>query len=116
MANRVAAIYQKVVTQEPKHSQSIMKKHQVKHQLNWFDDANLTLIITFWKLTRKIPLENIRFVKLWLRSNFIKNDDPGLTLTYFTGKVKFCNLGFSIGKSENSGFWRNYCSQQPESW
>ena len=23
-------------------------------------------------------------------------------------KVKFGNLGFSIGKSENSGFFRNY--------
>ena len=28
----------------------------------------------------------------------------------FYGKVKFGNLGFSIGKSENSGFFRNYCS------
>ena len=27
------------------------------------------------------------------------------------GKVKFGNLGISIGKSENSGFFRNYCSQ-----
>ena len=25
----------------------------------------------------------------------------------FYGKVKFGNLGFSIGKSENSGFFRN---------
>ena len=37
------------------------------------------------------------------------NNDPGLTLTY--GRVKFGNLGFSIGNSENSGFFRNYCSQ-----
>ena len=38
------------------------------------------------------------------------NDDPGVTLTLdlFYGKVKFGNLGFSIGKSENSGFFRNY--------
>ena len=36
------------------------------------------------------------------------NDDSGVTLTYFYGKVKFGNLGFSIGKSENSGFIRNY--------
>ena len=27
------------------------------------------------------------------------------------GKVKFGNLGFSIGKRENSGVFRNYCSQ-----
>ena len=39
------------------------------------------------------------------------NDDPGVTLTYFTVRSKFGNLGFSIGKSENSGFFRNYCSQ-----
>ena len=32
-------------------------------------------------------------------------------LDLFYGKVKFGNLGFSIGKSENSGFFRNYCSQ-----
>ena len=30
------------------------------------------------------------------------NDNPGLTLTFFHGKDKFCSLGFSIGKSENS--------------
>ena len=29
-------------------------------------------------------------------------------LDLFYGKVKFGNLGFSIGKSENSGFFRNY--------
>ena len=40
------------------------------------------------------------------------NGDPGLTdLDLFYGKVKFGNLGFSIGKSENNGFFRNYCSQ-----
>ena len=26
------------------------------------------------------------------------------------GKVKFGYLGFSMGKSEHSGFFRNYCS------
>ena len=30
-------------------------------------------------------------------------------LDLFYGKVKFGNLGFSIGKSENSGFFRNNC-------
>ena len=39
------------------------------------------------------------------------NDDPGLTLTYFTARSNFETLlGFSIGKIENSGFFRNYCS------
>ena len=33
---------------------------------------------------------------------------PWSDLDLFYGKVKFGNLGFSIGKSENSGFFRNY--------
>ena len=32
------------------------------------------------------------------------NDDHWSDLDLFYGKVKFDNLGFSIGKSENSGF------------
>ena len=32
-------------------------------------------------------------------------------LDLFYSKVKFGNLGFSLGKSENSGFFRKYCSQ-----
>ena len=38
---------------------------------------------------------------------------PSSDLDLFYGKVKFGNLGFSIGKSENSGFFWNYCSQWP---
>ena len=36
------------------------------------------------------------------------NDDPRITLTYFTARSNLEDLGFSIGKSENSGFFRNY--------
>ena len=36
---------------------------------------------------------------------------PSSDLDLFYGKVKFGNLGFSMGKGENSGFFRNYCSQ-----
>ena len=32
------------------------------------------------------------------------NYDPGLTLIIFTGKVKLCDLGFPIEKSESNGF------------
>ena len=32
------------------------------------------------------------------------NDDPGVTLTYFMARSNLENLGFSIGKGENSGF------------
>ena len=41
---------------------------------------------------------------------------PLSDLDLFYGKVKFGNLGFSIGKSENSGFFRNHWSLWPESW
>ena len=40
---------------------------------------------------------------------------PWSDLDLFYGKFKFGNLGFSIGKSENSGFFRNYWSLWPES-
>ena len=40
---------------------------------------------------------------------------PWVDLDIFYGKVKFGNLGFSIGKSKNIGFFRNFCSQCPES-
>ena len=40
---------------------------------------------------------------------------PWVDLDLFYGKVKCVNLGFSIGKIRNSGFFRNYCSQWPES-
>ena len=41
------------------------------------------------------------------------NDDRRLTLTYFYGKVKFGNIGLSIGTSENLIF-QNFCSLWPE--
>ena len=34
------------------------------------------------------------------------NDDPRMTLTYFTARSNFETV-FSMGKSENSGFFRN---------
>ena len=36
---------------------------------------------------------------------------PWNDLDLFYSKVKFGILGFSLGESENSGFFRNYCSQ-----
>ena len=30
-------------------------------------------------------------------------------LDLFYGKVKFCNLGFYMGKCDNDGFFGNYC-------
>ena len=41
---------------------------------------------------------------------FCSNDDLWLTLSYF--KARFCNLRFSIGKGENSGFSETIASWQ----
>ena len=41
---------------------------------------------------------------------------PWTDLDLFYDKVNFGNLGFSIGKSENSGSFRNYCRKWPENW
>ena len=41
------------------------------------------------------------------------NDDHEVTLTYLTAKSNFVT-GFSIGKGENNGYFRNCCSQWPE--
>ena len=41
---------------------------------------------------------------------------PWSDLDLFYGKVKLGHIGFSMGKSENSGFFRNYCSQWTLSW
>ena len=41
---------------------------------------------------------------------------PLSDLDLFYGKVKFGYLCFSNGKSENSGFFRRYCSLWPEIW
>ena len=37
-------------------------------------------------------------------------------LDQFYGKVSFGNIGVYIGKSENNGYFVNYCSLRPESW
>ena len=34
---------------------------------------------------------------------FCSNYDPGFDLDLFYGKVKFCNLGFYMGKCDNDG-------------
>ena len=33
------------------------------------------------------------------------NDDPGMTLTYFTVRLILENIGFYMEKSENNGFF-----------
>ena len=42
---------------------------------------------------------------------FCANDDPRMTLTYFSARSIL-----EMGKSENYGFFENYCSLRPEKW
>ena len=58
-----------------------------------------------WYVTSGTPAHHSLF-KWW----------PSSDLDLFYGKVKFGKLCFSKGKSESSGFFRNYCSLWPESW
>ena len=58
-----------------------------------------------WYVASRTPAHHSLF-KWWLSSD----------LDLFYGKVKFGYLGFSMGKSEDSWFIRNYCSLWPESW
>ena len=37
------------------------------------------------------------------------NDDPELTLAYFTGRSNLAPYAFLYGKKVNNGFFRNYC-------
>ena len=37
-------------------------------------------------------------------------------LDLFYGNVNFGNICFYMGKSENYGFFENYCSLRPEKW
>ena len=38
------------------------------------------------------------------------NDDPRVTLAYFTARSNLVILALLLEKSDNSGFFRNYCS------
>ena len=47
---------------------------------------------------------------------FCSNDDALLTMIYFTTRSNFVTKAFEWEKSENSGFFGNYCIQWPENW
>ena len=64
---------------------------------NWQADFHET-----WYIASGTPAHHSLF-KWW----------PWVDLDLFYGKVKFGNLGFSIGKSEN---FQNYCSLWPETY
>ena len=49
--------------------------------------------------------DNVRIAFLYVLRIVCSFKDPGVTLTYFMARSKFGNLGFSMGKSENSGFF-----------
>ena len=60
---------------------------------------------TTWQILIKLCMKHQRPKPFIICANY----DPGLTLTLFYGKVKFCNLGFYMGKRDNDGFFGNYC-------
>ena len=76
-----------------------------KNPSNIFSRTGGPIFYETWDVASGTPAHHSLF-KWW----------PWSDLDLFYGKVIFGNLGFSIGKSENSGFFRNFCSQWPESW
>ena len=73
----------------------------------------------YGKNLKNLLLQNQKsyYLKTWHVASALKlyqvyiNDDPGLTLTYFTARSNLVTKVFSIGKSENIGFFKKYCSQ-----
>ena len=61
---------------------------------NWQADFHET-----WYVASGTPAHHSLFKRL-----------PWSDLDIFYGKVRYGNLGFFIGKSGNSGFFKNYCS------
>ena len=55
------------------------------------------------KILQNFLLQN-QLTNFLVTCRVLSNDDPGLTLIFY-GKVKFCNFGFSVGISEESGFF-----------
>ena len=92
----------------------------------WWHDAGHMTKMAATPIYGKKPFKNLRnrradFHETWYVAlgtpahhslfKWWTSNDLGL----FNGKVKFGNLGFSMGKREKSGFFSNYCSQWPES-
>ena len=57
---------------------------------------------TDWLISRKLGMDHRGLQPIIVYSN----DDPQVTFDLFYGKVKFGYLGFSMGKSENCGFFQ----------
>ena len=59
---------------------------------------------TNWPIALKLDMQHGSLVI------FCSDNIPGLTLTDFTAKSDSAPLCFYMGKSENNGFFRNYCT------
>ena len=107
-------------------NQTLYESFQVQWNENlmtwcWSHDQDGRHTHIWWKPLKNLILQNRQadFHETWyvalgtsVHHNLFKWW-PWSDLDLFNGNVKFGNLGFSMGKSENSGFFRNYCSQWP---
>ena len=61
---------------------------------------------TKWPMTLKLGMQH------WVLKCYqvCSNDDPGLTLTYFTARSNLVHYAFVWEKGKNKGYFRNYCS------
>ena len=94
------------ILQTINYNQSQLYRYMTKIAATHIYDKNPSKIFfsDTWFVASETPANHSLF-KWW----------PWSDLGQFNGKVKFGNLGFSIGKSENSGCFSNYCSKWPES-
>ena len=114
-------------TTEPFWTKFCMKAFRYKALKIWRHDAGHMTTMAATPIYGKNPLKNLLlrnrladFHETWYVASWTPAHHsllkwwPWSDRDLFYDKVKCGNLAFSIGKSENSGFFRNNCSQWPE--
>ena len=113
-------------TTVPIWTKFFMKALRYKETKIWWHDAGHMTKMAATPLYGKKPFKNLLlrnrqadFHETWYEASGTPAHHslfkwwPWSDLDLFYGKVKFGNLAFSIGKSENRGFFWNYCRQWP---
>ena len=112
-------------TTVPNWTKLCMKPFRYKEMKIWWHDAGHMTEMAATPLygknrSKSSPEPTVDFHETWYVASGTPAHHslfkwwPWSDLDLFYGKVKFGFLGFSIGKSENNGFFRNNCSQWPE--